>query len=73
MSGVDVFSQFQKLCPAHRGGLSAKEKLGVVERQLAATRALSARAHWAYDLNRHEALIELRNALADACARREVA
>lgn len=73
MSGVDIFEQFEKLCPAHRGALPAEEKLKIVERQIRAARALSERGHWAYDLNRHAALVELRDVLKTMLSTREEA
>ena len=61
---VDIESQFKKLCPFERtGDVSTEVMLKAVNGAVRSQVSLGHRNHWAYDLNRHQALIELRDAL----------
>jgi hypothetical protein len=62
---IDTFGQFAKLCPSYSRSIDMpkEDQLYLVECHLGGERLLSDKGHWAYDLNRHIALIELRDAL----------
>jgi hypothetical protein len=76
---IDTFGQFAKLCPSYARNIdmTKEQQLDLVEAYLATERRLSnpdGRPHWAYDINRALALIELRDALkAETQALEEVA
>jgi hypothetical protein len=67
---IDTWGQFSKLFPSYSRcfDTTTKQKLYLVERGIRVQVRLSngeKLAHWAYDLNRHLALIELRDALKE--------
>lgn len=76
---IDIPGQFRKLCCSYSRciDLTVEQMLEIVESRLEGCRKLGAgeRPHWAYDLNTHIALNELRGALHAECetARRRVA
>jgi hypothetical protein len=68
---IDIPGQFRKLCPSYSRSLDLgiDQMLETVEGHLERCRSASARGHWSYDLSRHLAFIELRDALlAEAAA-----
>lgn len=62
---IDTWGQFAKLCPSYSRNidLTKAQQLEVVEGNLSVLRRLSDSGHWAYCLNSHLALVELRDAL----------
>lgn len=74
---IDILGQFQKLCQSSSRSLDLtnEQMLEIVEGRLEGCRKLGAgeRPHWAYDLNTHIALAELRNALLAECETERVA
>lgn len=76
---IDTLGQFQKLLPSYSRciDLTKEQMLEEVEGQLAGERKLAnpeAKQHWAYDLNLHMALGDLRDALvAELAAERRAA
>ena len=62
---IAIRAQFGKLCPSYARNIDMtnEQMLTLVEAYLATERSLSENGHWAYDLNRHLALAELRDAL----------
>jgi hypothetical protein len=65
MAIIDTQAQFAKLLPSYARDIDLPkgQQLELVEAYLSTERDLSDRGHWAYDLNRHIALIELKDAL----------
>ena len=71
---IDTQAQFAKLMPRWlESDFDKLEQLGLVRGAIQQMQTLSARGHWTYDLNRHQALIELRDALEREVEGMEVA
>ena len=73
MTVIDSWGQFAKLFPSYSRNinLTKAQQLDLVQDSLVSERSLSDRGHWAYCLNRHLALVELRDALMAECGVRE--
>ena len=65
MTAIDIPSQFRKLCPSYSRSIdmSRDEMKKLVNQKLEGMRRLGSDNHWAYDLNTHMALIELKKAM----------
>ncbi len=68
---IDTFGQFAKLFPSYSRciDLAKDQQLDLVAGSLLAETALMEKNHWAYDINRHQALYELRDALREEIAK----
>lgn len=62
---IDIDAQFEKLCAGYgcHDTYNNKQMNAIVVFELSREASRGSRGHWTYDMNRHLALIELRDAI----------